>query len=175
MYLITVLTIRKTTSLPSQLQVFKKTFPTKSFILSNPLTLHSPRHNSRLASYSAVHPALPPHLFNLIVFSLCVLLTHRSYRQLNFHSSNSLRIVFAPSLPPKTPCCRARRLTLLTPLSHPQSLKRATALIQSSLACRLRSQLHPLGISFWSSLRGVVIQNWSPAHRQTSSHIFSTL
>ena len=54
---------------------------------------------------------------------------------------------FAPSLPPKTPCCRARRLTLLTPLSHPWSLKRATALIQSSLTCRLRSQPCPLGIS----------------------------
>ena len=147
LYLITVLTIRKTTSLPSQLQVFKKTFPTKSFILSDPLTPHSPHHNSCLTSYSAVRPALPPHLFNLIVFSLRVLLTHRSYRQLNFHSSNSSRIVFIPSLPPKTPRCHARRLTLLTPLSHPQSLKRATALIQSSLACHLRSQPRPLGIS----------------------------
>ena len=147
LYLITVLTIQKATSLPSQLQVFKKTFPTKSFILSDPLTPHSPRHNSCLISHSAVCPALPPGLFNLIVFSLRVLLTHCSYRQLNFRSSNSSRIVFAPSPPPKTPRCCARRLTLLTPLSHPQSLKRATALIQSSLACRLQSQLCPLGIS----------------------------
>ena len=37
--------------------------------------------------------------------------------------------------------------TLLTPLSYPQSLKRATALIQSSLACCLQSQPCPLGIS----------------------------
>ena len=53
----------------------------------------------------------------------------------------------APLLPPKTPCCRARRLTLLTPLSHPQSLKRATTLIQPSLACCLQLQPRPLGIS----------------------------
>ena len=146
LYLITVLTIRKATSYPLDSK-FLKPFQTKSFILSNLLTPHSPHHNSRLASYSAVHPALPPCLFNLIVFSLRVLLTHRSYRQLNFRSSNSLHIVFAPSLPPKTPPCHTRRLTLLTPLSHPQSLKRATALIQSSLACHLRSQPRPLGIS----------------------------
>ena len=41
---------------------------------------------------------------------------------------------------------------LLTPLLHPQSLKRATALIQPSFACCLQSQPCPLGISASSSL-----------------------
>ena len=54
-----------------------------------------------------------------------------------------------PSLPSETPHCHARRLSLLTPLLHPQSLKRATALIQPSFACCLWSQLHPLGISMY--------------------------
>ena len=54
-----------------------------------------------------------------------------------------------PSLPSETPHCHTRRLSLLTPLSHPQSLKRATALIQPSFAHHLRSQPCPLGISMY--------------------------
>ena len=88
LYLITVLTIQKATIYPL-ISWSLKTFPTKSFILSDPLTLHSSHHNSHFSSCSAVCPAFSLHLFNLIVFSLCVLLTHHSYHQLNFRSLNS--------------------------------------------------------------------------------------
>ena len=51
------------------------------------------------------------------------------------------------SLPSETPHCHTRRLSLLTPLLHPQSLKRATTLIQSSFSHHLQLQPCPLGLS----------------------------
>ena len=94
LYLIAVLTIQKeSNNLPSRLQVLK-TFSTTSigFILSDPLTPHFTLLSSHL-TLCTVCPVLSLHPFNLIKFSLCILLTYHSCHQLNFHSLDSLCIV----------------------------------------------------------------------------------